>query len=274
MSRDTVDALDDGELGALLDQLLRERKFDFRDYKRASLKRRIKKRLDANQVPSYAEYGKFLGEHPEEYAKLFDTLLINVTEFFRDPEAWEVIEKVVLPDIVSKKAPGASIRIWSAGCASGEEPFTIGILLAESLGDAIDDYEIRIYATDIDESALAEARKGMYKSEKLVGIRPERLQKFFTAEHDGYKISRSIRQMVSFGRQDLTTDAPISQLDLLICRNVLMYFNGSLQNRVLHRFGFALNPGSYTFLGKSEGILVGSKQFKPIDSKWKIYKKV
>ena len=274
MSRDTVDALDDGELGALLDQLFRKRKFDFRDYKRASLKRRIKKRLDANQVPSYAEYGKFLGEHPEEYAKLFDTLLINVTEFFRDPEAWEVIEKIVLPDIISKKAPGASIRIWSAGCASGEEPFTIGILLAESLGDAIDDYEIRIYATDIDESALAEARKGMYKSEKLVVIRPERLQKFFTVEHDGYKISRSIRQMVSFGRQDLTTDAPISQLDLLVCRNVLMYFNGSLQDRVVHRFGFAVNPGGYIFLGKSEGILMGSKQFKPIDSTWKIYKKV
>lgn len=274
MSQDKVEHTDDGELDALLEQIFRERKFDFRDYKRPSLKRRIKKRLDANQILTYSEYAKFLDEHPDEYVKLFDTLLINVTEFFRDPDAWEVIEREVLPDILSKKEKGDSIRIWSSGCASGEEPYSIGILLAESFGDSISDYEIKIYATDIDENALTEARKGVYKSEKLTMIGPERLKNYFTHEEGGYKISRSIRQMVSFGRQDLTSDSPISQLDLLVCRNVLMYFNNNLQNRLMHRFRFAINNGSYVFLGKSEGILMGSKLFKTIDSKWKIYRKV
>ncbi len=273
MSQDKVEHTDDGELDALLEQIFRERKFDFRDYKRPSLKRRIKKRLDANQILTYSEYAKFLDEHPDEYVKLFDTLLINVTEFFRDPEAWEVIDREVLPDILSKKEKGDCIRIWSSGCASGEEPYSIGILLAESLGDSISDYEIKIYATDIDENTLTEARKGVYKSDKLTMIGPERLKNYFTHEEGGYKISRSIRQMVSFGRQDLTSDSPISQLDLLVCRNVLMYFNNNLQNRLMHRFRFAINNGSYVFLGKSEGILMGSKLFKTIDSKWKIYRK-
>lgn len=274
MSKDNSEAEIDGELEALLDTMFRARNFDFRDYKKASLKRRLQKRLDAHHIRSYEEYTRFLEAHPEEYDRLFDTLLINVTEFFRDPEAWGIVQREVLPVIVSKKRKGSSIRIWSAACATGEEPYTIGILLAEYLGDEICDFEIKIYATDVDDSALTEARKGWYPPEKLKMLSAERLEKYFTREDDGYRISRSIRQLVSFGRLDLTADPPLSQLDLLVCRNVLMYFNSTLQARLMHRFSFAVAPEGYLFLGKSEGITLGSRQFKTVDGKWKIYQKI
>ncbi|HMK47881.1 MAG TPA: protein-glutamate O-methyltransferase CheR [Methanocella sp.] len=270
---DDADINNDLELEALLDKVFSDRNFDFRDYKKASVKRRIRKRMDVNHISSYIEYAEFLQSHPGEYLRLFNTLLINVTEFFRDPEAWKIIEKDVLPDILSKKRKGDCIRVWSAACSSGEEPFTIGILLAEALGSEFDDFEIRIYATDIDDDVLVLARKGIYAAEKLSMIGPEILRNYFMVEDNEYRISRSIRQMVSFGRQDLTMDAPISQLDLLICRNVLMYFNSNLQNRLMHRFDFAVRDGGYIFLGKSEGTLIGSKLFRTVDNKWKIYQK-
>jgi len=263
----------DEELDQLLKKLFDERGFDFRDYKKVSLRRRIQKRLDDLKISTYPEYERYLDAHQDEYAKLFETLLINVTEFFRDPEAWKIVEEKVLPDILARKKKGDSIRIWSAGCASGEEPYSIGILLAQALGNAIHDYEVKIYATDIDENALTEARRGAYRLEKLKNASPEQLDKYFTKENSIYKIDRSIRQMVSFGRQDLTSDAPISHLDLLICRNVLIYFNVQLQNKLLFRFNFALNPSGYVFFGKSESTLMGSKLFSVVSQKWRIFKK-
>jgi two-component system CheB/CheR fusion protein len=261
------------ELEVLLQKIFEERGMDFREYKRASLKRRIQKRLEANNLTSYAEYMKLLDSSPEEYAKLFDTLLINVTEFFRDPEAFEVLEKEVIPQIISRKKKGDSIRIWSAGCASGEEPYSIGILLAEKLGESIYDYEIRIYATDIDENALIEARSGIYDENKLKNIKKEYLDKYFTRENGRYRISKTIRQMVIFGRQDLTKDAPISHLDLIVCRNVLIYFNHNLQNKLMMKFHYALDRDGDIFFGKSESMLVGSKLFKPVAKKCRIFKK-
>ncbi len=263
----------DEELDQLLQKLFNERGFDFRDYKKVSLRRRIQKRLDELKISTYPEYERYLDEHQGEYVKLFETLLINVTEFFRDPDAWKIIEENVLPDIIARKKKGDSIRVWSAGCASGEEPYSVGILLAEALGNAIHDYEIKIYATDIDENALAEARRGVYRPDKLKNVSPDRLKKYFSKEDDAYKIDRSIRQMVAFGRQDLTSDAPISHLDLLVCRNVLIYFNAQLQNKLLYRFNFALNQGGYVFFGKSESTLVGSRLFSVVSQKWRIFKK-
>ncbi|SNQ62830.1 CheR family methyltransferase [Candidatus Methanoperedens nitratireducens] len=261
------------ELEVLLQKIFEERGMDFREYKRASLKRRIQKRLEANNLTSYAEYIKLMDSSPDEYAKLFDTLLINVTEFFRDPEAFEVLEKEVIPQIISRKKKGDSIRIWSAGCASGEEPYSMGILLAEKLGESIYDYEIRIYATDIDENALIEARSGIYNESKLKNIKKEFIGKYFTRENGSYRISKIIRQRVIFGRQNLTKDAPISHLDLIVCRNVLIYFNHDLQNKLMMRFHYALDRDGYIFFGKSESMLMGSKLFKPLDKKWRIFKK-
>ena len=263
----------DEELDRLLQKLYDERGFDFRDYKKVSLRRRIQKRLDDLKISTYPEYERYLDAHQDEYGKLFETLLINVTEFFRDPEAWKIVEEKVLPDIIARKKKGDTIRVWSAGCATGEEPYSVGILLAEALGGAIRDYDIKIYATDIDEDALAEARRGVFRPEKLKNVSPERLEKYFSKEDNTYKIDRSIRQMVAFGRQDLTTDAPISHLDLLLCRNVLIYFNVQLQNKLLYRFNFALNQGGYAFFGKSESTLMGSRLFSVVDQKWRIFKK-
>ncbi len=263
----------DEELDRLLQKLHAERGFDFRDYKKLSLRRRFQKRLDELKIGTYPEYERYLDTHQDEYPKLFETLLINVTEFFRDPEAWKIIEEKVLPEIIARKKKGDAIRFWSAGCASGEEPYTIGILLFEALGNAINDFDVKIYATDIDENALAEARKGYYRPEKLKNVSPERLKKYFSKEDDSYKIDRSIRQLVAFGRQDLATDAPISRLDLLVCRNVLIYFNVQLQNKLLYRFNFALSQGGYTFFGKSESTLTGSRLFGTVSPKWRIFKK-
>ncbi len=169
----------DEELDRLLQKLYDERGFDFRDYKKVSLRRRIQKRLDDLKISTYPEYERYLDTHQDEYGKLFETMLINVSEFFRDPEAWKIVEEKVLPDIIARKKKGDTIRVWSAGCASGEEPYSVGILLAEALGGAIRDYDVKIYATDIDENALAEARRGVYRPEKLKNVSPEQPGEIF-----------------------------------------------------------------------------------------------
>jgi two-component system CheB/CheR fusion protein len=268
-----VDTEAHGNLDALLQKVFEERGYDFRDYKKASIARRISKRLYENHLKTYEEYMDFLDKHPEEYARLFDTLLINVTEFFRDPEAWEALKEEVLPKILSRKCKGDSIRVWSAGCASGEEAYTIAMLISDLLGEAAGDYDIRIYATDMDESALNEARKGIYQATSMKHVSKERLQKYFTREDDSFKIKRNIRQMVAFGQQDLITDAPISHLDLIVCRNVLIYFRQELQGRIITKFHYALDPHGYIFFGKSESMLSGSKQFVPVNKKWRIFEK-
>jgi two-component system CheB/CheR fusion protein len=264
---------DDPDLNALLQKIFIERGLNFKDYKKASLKRRIQKRLDANSLSSYTEYIAYLDLHPGEYEKLFDTLYINVTEFFRDPEAWDKLDEVALSDIIARKNKGDTIRAWCASCSSGEEPYSLSMLLAERLNESFDDYEITIYATDIDESALAEARKGRYSQDKLKNIMPEFIDKYFTRDNGAYKISRKIRQTVIFGKQNLVIDPPISHLDLIVCRNVLIYFNSDLQQKVLLKFNTSLNENGYIFFGKSESILLGSKLFKVIDKNWRIFQK-
>jgi two-component system, chemotaxis family, CheB/CheR fusion protein len=263
----------DGNLDALLQKIFDERGYDFRDYKRASIVRRICKRLCENQLEKYEDYLEFLDRHPEEYPRLFDTLLINVTEFFRDPEAWDVLDNEVIPRILSNKQKGDSIRLWSSGCASGEEAYSIAILLSDKLGDAIGDYDIRIYATDIDEPALQEARKGAYPAVRLKNVSKDQLEKYFTREDDTYKVKRNIRQLIAFGRQDQITDAPISHLDLIVCRNVLIYFKLELQSRIIAKFHYALNKNGYVFFGKSESLLTGSRLFIPVNKKWRIFQK-
>ncbi len=272
-NKETVGEVNEVELKTLLHKIYDERGMDFRDYKQSSLVRRLQKRLDAFGIASYKDYMKILDRDRDEYNRLFETLLINVTEFFRDPEAWEALDREVLAEIIASKEKGDSIRIWSAGCATGEEPYTIAILLAEKLGPPINDYNIRIYATDIDDSALVEARKGLFSEDKVKNLKPELVAKYFTRENNFYRINRNIRQLVIFGKQNLATDAPISHIDLLVCRNVLIYFNSDLQSKLLLRFHYALNRYGYTFFGKSESMLVGSKLFKIIDKKWRIFQK-
>ena len=259
---------------ALLDYLKRNRGFDFTGYKQPSLMRRIQKRMVTVNVKTYTDYVDYLEVHPEEFTYLFNTILINVTGFFRDPAAWEVLEKRIIPRIVSLKDPEQPIRVWSTGCASGEEAYSVAILLAEALGNGKFREQVKIYATDVDEDALNKARLATY-SEKDVEDLPEHLlKKYFTRVNGSYAFDKELRRNLIFGRNDLIQDAPISRIDLLICRNTMMYFNAETQAKILARFHFALNDNGFLFLGKAETLLTHSNIFAATDLKLRIFSKV
>src|SRR5919199_1219066 len=238
------------EFEALLDYLKQNRGFDFTGYKRPSLSRRIEKRMQAVGIGSYAEYTDYLEAHPDEFTHLFNTILINVTTFYRDAVPWDYLGAEIVPRILAQREPSEAIRVWSAGCASGEEAYTLAIVLAESMG--LDQFRerVKIYATDVDEEALDKARHGTYTAKELSPV-PEPLRdKYFERAADtGFVFRKDLRRCVIFGRNDLVQDAPISRIDLLVCRNTLMYFNGGTQAKVLRRFHFALAHGGVLFLG-------------------------
>jgi two-component system, chemotaxis family, CheB/CheR fusion protein len=261
-------------LEALLEYLRRIRGFDFTGYKRSSLERRIAKRIQTLNVEDFKDYIDYLEVHPEEFAQLFNAVLINVTNFFRDTETWDYLAQEIIPRILANKKAHDPIRIWSAGCASGEEAYTVAMLLAEAMG--IDPFKQRakIYATDADEGALAQARHGDYGSKDLELVPPALREKYLGQEGDRYVFRGDFRRSIIFGRHDLVQDAPISRLDLLICRNTLMYFNVEAQTRILSRFHFALNDKGFLFLGKAEMILTHANLFAPVDLKRRIFAKV
>jgi chemotaxis methyl-accepting protein methylase len=246
----------------LLEYLKRARGFDFSGYKLSGLVRRVQKRMQQVGVASYGEYVDFLEVHPDEFLPLFNTVLINVTGFFRDPEAWRALAERILPRILESKGAGEPIRCWSAGCASGEEAYTLAILLAEALGDDELRQRVKIYATDADEEALAQARQGSYSAAQVEDV-PEALRaRYFEPAGERYVFRPDLRRSLIFGRHDLVQDAAISRLDLLVCRNTLMYFNVEAQGRILSRFHFALGRGGYLFLGKAETLLSHNNSFR------------
>jgi two-component system, chemotaxis family, CheB/CheR fusion protein len=233
---------------ALLEFLKRSRGFDFTGYKRSGLQRRLTKRMQQLQIDAFEAYVDYLEVHPEEFIQLFNTILINVTAFFRDVAAWEFLAKEIIPRILSHKAAGDPIRVWSAGCASGEETYTTAILLAEALGWGEFRQRVKIYATDVDEDALAQARLASYGPRAINDLPPELRQKYFEQGDSSYVFRSDLRRTVIFGRHDLIQDAPIPRLDLVVCRNTLMYFNAEVQSRVLARLHFALNDEGFLAL--------------------------
>jgi two-component system CheB/CheR fusion protein len=258
----------------LLDYLKRNRGFDFTGYKRPSLARRIDKRMDAVNIASYSEYEDYLEVHPEEFAALFNTILINVTAFFRDAASWEYLAEHVLPRLLARKEGGAPIRVWSAGCASGEEAYTLAMLLAEAVGiDAFRD-RVKIYATDVDEEALTKARHGVYSESEVADVPEELRKKYFDTIDGTYVFRKDLRRQVIFGRHDLISDAPISRIDLLVSRNTLMYLNAETQAKILARSHFALTDGGVLFLGRAETLLTHASTFEPIDLKRRISTKI
>src|SRR3954454_20855490 len=263
----------DPEWSGLLEYLLTSRGFDFHGYKAASLARRIRKRMESVGVESFVGYQEFLEVHPNEFATLFNTILINVTSFFRDPTAWEVVRTVALPEILAAKAPGETIRAWSVGCASGEEAYTIAMILAEELG--LDEFRerVKIYATDVDEDALDTARHAAYSDRQVEGVPPELLTKYFEKVDGLHLFRKDLRRQVIFGRHDLINDAPISRIDLLTCRNTLMYLNGEPQARVLSRLHFALNDGGFLLLGRAETLMAHGHSFVAVDLKRRLSRK-
>ncbi|MEA5602861.1 CheR family methyltransferase [Nostoc sp. UHCC 0252] len=258
----------------LLIYLRQSRGFDFTGYKRSTLMRRVCKRMQSLTIENFEEYLDYLEVYPEEFNYLFNTILINVTAFFRDSSAWEYLAGEVLPNLIKNKKNSGQIRIWSAGCASGEEAYTLAMLMAEILGAEEFRQRVKIYATDVDEEALNQARHAVYSAKDVQALSDELRQKYFEVVGNRYVFRQDLRRSVIFGRHDLLQDAPISRLDLLVSRNTLMYFNSETQGRILARFHFALNDNGYLFLGKAEMLLMHSSLFTPIDLKNRIFNRV
>ena len=259
---------------ALLDYLKRNRGFDFTGYKPASLVRRIQKRMQSVKIEEYPEYVDYLEVHPEEFNALFNTILINVTSFFREPATWEYLAEHVFPELMERKPEGMPIRVWSAGCASGEEAYTAAMLLVEALGWDGFRERAKIYATDIDEEALNKGRQAVYAEAEVESIPKPLLERYFDQANGNFSFNKELRRSVIFGRHDLIQDAPIWRVDLIICRNVLMYFNTETQSKILARFHFALNDGGILFLGRAETLLTHTTTFAPVDLKRRISYKV
>ncbi len=263
----------DPKFEALLDYLKRSRGFDFSSYKRSSLMRRVTKRIQAVEVPDYVGYMDYLEVHPEEFIQLFNTILINVTGFFRDESAWDFLKREIIPHMLKERPLDDPIRIWSAGCSSGEETYSLAILLAEALGHEAFCRRVKIYSTDVDEEALAQARTAAYSEKELQAVPTAMRKKYFDTLNGRPTFRTELRRSVIFGRHDLLQDAPISRLDLMVCRNTLMYFNAEAQARVLARFHFALNDGGVLFLGRAEMLLSHPNLFTPIDLRYRVFVK-
>jgi two-component system, chemotaxis family, CheB/CheR fusion protein len=259
---------------ALLEYLKRTRGFDFTGYKRSGLRRRVTRRLQILRLESLNDYLDYLEVHPEEFTHLFNTILINVTAFFREPASWDFLVQEIIPRIVANKSAADPIRIWSAGCASGEEACTLAMVFAEALGMQDFRQRVKIYATDVDEEALTAARHARYGANAIKSIPAELREKYFDEVGMHHVFNAELRRAMIFGRHDLVQDAPISRLDLLVCRNTLMYFNAETQSRILSRFHYALNETGLLFLGKAEMLLTHSNLFTPNDLKHRIFTKV
>jgi two-component system CheB/CheR fusion protein len=248
---------------------------DFSNYKPSTIHRRIERRMAVHQIDSIESYVRFLQQTPAEVEALFRDLLIGVTNFFRDPETFRVLEERIIPKLFEGKPPGAVVRIWSTGCSTGEEAYSLAILIQEYLETSRQNYTAQVFATDIDSRAIAIARHGLYPNSVASDISPERLRRFFTIEMEdnAYRIHKSIRDMLIFSEHDLIKDPPFSRLDLISCRNLLIYLNGTLQKKLIPLFHYALNPGGMLFLGSSEGIGEFDDLFGVIDRKAKLYER-
>lgn len=258
---------------ALLRYMRDSRGFDFTGYKRTSLMRRVRHRMDHAGYDSFEQYLDVLQASSDEFSALFNTILINVTAFFRDPEAWEFVRTDVIPRMLAERGPDDPIRVWSAGCASGQEAYTLAILLAEALGPDAFRQRVKIYATDIDEEALAEARAASYEERAVESVPPELLTRYFEQINGRYVFHKDLRRAVIFGRNDLVKDAPISRVDLLVCRNSLMYLNAETQRNVLGRLHFALAAQGTLFLGHAEMLLSHADRFTPLNLKHRVFRK-
>ncbi|MBL6458459.1 PAS domain S-box protein [Belnapia sp. T6] len=264
------------EFEALIRYIQESRGVDFRGYKRTSLRRRVLRRMEQVSAESFAAYHGFLEVHPQEFIELLDTVLINVTSFFRDAEAWEALRAEAIPSLLLRGAgdPAVPIRIWSAGCASGEEPYSLAMLFAEALGLEEFSRRVKIYATDLDEDALRIARQATYTPRDVEGVPPDLLARYFERTTNHYVVERELRKCVIFGRHNIVHDAPISRIDLLVCRNLLIYLESETQAQVLPRLHYGLADDGIMFLGKAETQLARSRLFKAVDLKHRIFRKV
>jgi two-component system, chemotaxis family, CheB/CheR fusion protein len=261
------------DLEGILRKVREARNFDFRNYKRATLARRIQRRMQDRGKRTLRDYAGLLDRDPAEFDALLNSMLIKVTSFFRDPEGWNELSTKAIPQMLSEKRPGEEVRVWCAGCATGEEAVSAAIVLAEAMGPSFGNQEVKIFGTDVDEKAIAYARKGQYTREQVASVPKKVLAEWFVEQGDGYIVRKELRRAVVFGMNNLVSDAPISHLDLLICRNVFIYLDSALQKRVLSRFHYALRRHGILMLGKSELIPFAARIYEPLDLSLRIYRK-
>ena len=245
---------------------------DFSNYKRATILRRIDRRLGLREVNSLSDYSRYLREKPSEVQLLMKDLLISVTNFFRDHESIEMLTSKVMPRLFESKKSDEPIRVWVPGCATGEEAYSIAILFSEYLSTNVRPPSLQIFATDLDQEAIQVAREGLYKDAEVADISPERLRRFFNRESDGYRVRRELREVILFAAHNVIKDPPFSHLDLISCRNLLIYLNRIAQTRVLEVFHFALNPSGYLFLGASESVDGTGDLFGVVDKEHHIFR--
>lgn len=248
--------------------------FNCEDYKQPHLKRRLAVRLRATQSKSYYEYSQVLLRNADEERHLKETLTVNVTELFRNPETYESVYTNVLPELMRQKKDIKFIRIWSAGCSNGEEPYSIAIMLNQFLGSSIKRYNISILATDIDEDSLGKAEKGLFQEKQLEKIGKERINNYFIKKNDNYQVIDDLKKLVKVKRHDLISGPKMTGFDIIFCRNVTIYFEQKLQETLYMNFYNSLNEGGFFVMGKTE-TLVGpaSTLFNRFDLKERIYQK-
>jgi two-component system CheB/CheR fusion protein len=262
----------DGTLQKILGALRNRTGHDFRAYKKSTIKRRIERRMHVHAIVDPEEYGRFLEHTAYEVDALFKELLISVTSFFRDPPAFEALEHE-LARLIDQRGDGHALRIWVAGCATGEEAYSIAILAKEAARRSGKDIKIQVFATDLDQQAVDIARTGRYPEGIAADVSAERLSRFFTREDNGYRVNKDVRELIVFAIQNVVKDPPFTKLDLLSCRNLLIYLESELQKRVLSLFSYALRPDGLMLLGTSEGVSGFDDRFATLDKRWKLFQR-
>lgn len=269
--RPTLEVTGGEELREILTLIRVRTGHDFSNYKHPTLLRRIARHVQIHELEDIGSYLKLLRENPLEMQSLLKNLLINVTNFFRDKDAWLALEKEVLPELFVGKTGRDSVRVWSVGAASGEEAYSLAMLLAEHAEQLTDPPKLQIFASDVDEDAIAEARERRYPVTIEADVSPERLRRFFLKENDCYQVRKDLRELILFVPHNVLSDPPFSRLDLVLCRNLLIYLNRETQDKVLQIFHFALKPNGYLFLGNAESAEGQNTLFAPVDKKHRIY---
>lgn len=252
--------------------LFRRTGHDFRHYKRATVLRRIERRMQVNSVPDLPAYRAFLDAKPAEAEALLEDMLIGVTQFFRDRAAFEALEREVVPQLFEAATAQRRVRAWVAGCSSGEEAYSLAMLFADEAARSNPRPDFTIFATDIDEAAIAAGRAGVYPESVATDVPPTRLRSFFAAQPSGYRIDKALRERVVFALHNVLRDAPFSRVDLICCRNLLIYLDRAAQQAVLEMFHFALRPGGYLFLGNSETVDTAARLFTPVNQAMRLYR--
>jgi chemotaxis protein methyltransferase CheR len=271
-----VQSANDKDFPILKRKIFSDTSLDLNQYKDNYLKRRIAVRMHVKKIPTYREYIHLLTKDPEEYGELLSDLTINVTQFFRDPEVFHILEEEFLPLLIYHKVKSRRrvIRIWSAGCASGEEPYSLAIIMHDLLGSEIDNFIVTILGTDIDSESLASAKEGVYLPRQIENVRLGYLNSYFSFDDDMHHLSEEIKDMVRFKKLDLFSEIKGGNFDLILCRNVIIYFTKEMQFKLFENFYESLNWGGYLVLGKTETLLGDTqRRFEAVNTRERIYQK-